>query len=213
MRRTGPDGVQHPPNAYVFGNEIGHRVTTFKRAWVAAVLRAHGSPAQRVTKTETRPDGTVRKRFTARLTAESQAQLRAINLHFHDLRREAGSRWLDGGVPLQVIRDWLGHANISQTSTYLRTGGRTFESCWAHFFRSAGSPAPAWLTSLRLGHRSRVAAKAARSSLLAPFRSLSETTCKRSSQRGPLSLLRLAGQSSSPVPSISNRSAAGLIAD
>jgi integrase len=48
-------------------------------------------------------------------------QLKAINLHFHDLRREADSRWLDGGVPLQVIRDWLGHANISQTSTYLES--------------------------------------------------------------------------------------------
>lgn len=41
------------------------------------------------------------------------------DLHFHDLRREAGSRWLEGGVPLQVVRDWLGHANVSQTSTYL----------------------------------------------------------------------------------------------
>jgi integrase len=43
------------------------------------------------------------------------------DLHFHDLRREAGSRWLDGGVPLQVVRDWLGHTNISQTSTYLES--------------------------------------------------------------------------------------------
>lgn len=41
------------------------------------------------------------------------------NLHFHDLRREAGSRWLEGGVPLQTVRDWLGHTNIAQTSTYL----------------------------------------------------------------------------------------------
>jgi integrase len=41
------------------------------------------------------------------------------DLHFHDLRREAGSRWLEGGVPLHTIRDWLGHTNISQTSTYL----------------------------------------------------------------------------------------------
>jgi integrase len=29
------------------------------------------------------------------------------------------SRWLDGGVPLYTIRDWLGHTNIAQTSTYL----------------------------------------------------------------------------------------------
>jgi integrase len=43
------------------------------------------------------------------------------DLHFHDLRREAGSRWLEGGVPLQIVREWLGHANISQTSTYLES--------------------------------------------------------------------------------------------
>jgi len=26
-----------------------------------------------------------------------------------------------GGVPLPTVRDWLGHANISQTSTYLES--------------------------------------------------------------------------------------------
>ena len=57
----------------------------------------------------------------AQLSPESRAALREINLHFHDLRREAGSRWLDGGVPLQVIRDRLGHTNISETSTYLES--------------------------------------------------------------------------------------------
>jgi len=41
------------------------------------------------------------------------------DLHFHDLRREAGSRWLEGGVPRQTVRDWLGHTNVAQTSTYL----------------------------------------------------------------------------------------------
>jgi integrase len=41
--------------------------------------------------------------------------LRAIDLHFHDPRREAGSRCLEGGVPLHRIQKWLGHANISQT--------------------------------------------------------------------------------------------------
>jgi integrase len=46
---------------------------------------------------------------------------RIVDLRFHDLRREAGSRWLEGGVPLQVVRDWLGHTNISQTSTYLES--------------------------------------------------------------------------------------------
>ncbi|HXG57079.1 MAG TPA: site-specific integrase [Vicinamibacterales bacterium] len=41
------------------------------------------------------------------------------DLHFHDLRREAGSRWMDAGIPLATIQRWLGHANIAQTSTYL----------------------------------------------------------------------------------------------
>ena len=43
------------------------------------------------------------------------------DLHFHDLRREAGSRWMEAGVPLATIQRWLGHTNISQTSTYLAT--------------------------------------------------------------------------------------------
>ncbi len=121
MRRTGPDGEPHPPTAYVFGNEAGESVKTFKRAWEAAVLRSHGQKPEYIVKTESRPDGTTQKRFTRVLTPECRARLRAIDLHFHDLRREAGSRWLDGGVPLHTIRDWLGHANISQTSTYLES--------------------------------------------------------------------------------------------
>ena len=43
------------------------------------------------------------------------------DLHFHDLRREAGSRWMEAGVPLATIQRWLGHTNIAQTSAYLST--------------------------------------------------------------------------------------------
>ena len=53
--------------------------------------------------------------------------------HFHDLRREAGSRWLDGGVPLHTIRDWLGHSNISQTSTYLAGTAQTQHDAMAAY--------------------------------------------------------------------------------
>jgi integrase len=42
------------------------------------------------------------------------------DLHFHDLRRECGSRWVEAGVSLVQVQAWLGHTNISQTSTYLR---------------------------------------------------------------------------------------------
>jgi integrase len=56
---------------------------------------------------------------TAWMTACRRAAV--SDLHFHDLRREAGSRWMEAGVPLATIQRWLGHANIAQTSTYLAT--------------------------------------------------------------------------------------------
>lgn len=56
---------------------------------------------------------------TAWNTAVTKAKI--DDLHFHDLRREAGSRWMERGVSLATIQKWLGHANIKQTSTYLAT--------------------------------------------------------------------------------------------
>lgn len=105
MRRLDPAGHPLPADGYVFGNEIGEQVKSHKRAWSTAVLKAHGH-RPRYTK-------------TGHLVDASRAALRTIDLHFHHLRREAGSRWLEGGVPLHTIRDWLGHTNIAQTSTYL----------------------------------------------------------------------------------------------
>lgn len=49
------------------------------------------------------------------------ARAKVHGLRFHDLRREAGSRWMEAGVPLGTIQRWLGHTNIAQTSTYLAT--------------------------------------------------------------------------------------------
>jgi integrase len=94
-------------------------VDGFKRAWSTAVLKAHG----------------VKPEFTdsTNLTPASRAAFAKINLHFHDLRREAGSRWLDGGVPLHTIRDWLGHSNISQTSTYLSSTLDTSDEAMRRF--------------------------------------------------------------------------------
>ena len=73
--------------------------------WETTVLRANGI-ALVVTK-------------TGNLTPECRAAYKRINLHLHDLRREAGSRWLDAGIPLHQVQAWLGHTNISQTSAYL----------------------------------------------------------------------------------------------
>ena len=105
MRRFDPLGEPVPMSGFVFGNEIGQRVQSTKRAWHTAVLKAYGYE----------PSYTK----TMNLSPESRKVLAEINLHFHDLRREAGSRWLEGEVPLHRIRDWLGHTSISQTSTYL----------------------------------------------------------------------------------------------
>jgi len=109
-RRCDPAGDLLPPSAYVFGDEIGRkRQSSFKHDWENAVLLAHGHKPVRVQ--------------GGKMTPASRAVYRTINLHFHDLRREAGSRWMDAGVPLATIQRWLGHHNISQTSTYLAASG------------------------------------------------------------------------------------------
>jgi integrase len=41
------------------------------------------------------------------------------NLHFHDLRHEAGSRMLEAGWPLHHVQAVLGHADAKTTGTYL----------------------------------------------------------------------------------------------
>jgi integrase len=50
-----------------------------------------------------------------------------VGLHFHDLRREAGSRMLEGGVPEHVVQRMLGHANLATTSRYLKTTRRVMQ--------------------------------------------------------------------------------------
>ena len=86
MRRLDPDGEEHRPDAYVFGNELGEPVKTIKTAW--------------------------------RLTCQ---RAKITGLHFHDLRREAASRLLEGDVPEQYVQAVLGHADLSTTSKYLAT--------------------------------------------------------------------------------------------
>jgi integrase len=44
---------------------------------------------------------------------------KVTNLHLHDLRREFASQMSEAGVPIQQVRDALGHANITMTNTYL----------------------------------------------------------------------------------------------
>ncbi len=106
MARLDPAGRELPPEAYVFGNEVGEQVTFPKKAWETTVLKAHGHT----------PEWEPGK---GKLTAACRARLQAIDLHFHDLRHEGGSRLLEAGCPLHYVRDMLGHADISTTSRYL----------------------------------------------------------------------------------------------
>ncbi len=86
MRRTGPDGRPHGPEAYVFGNEVGERISWISWAWRAACRKAG-----------------------------------LADLRFHDLRREFACRLLESRAELHDVRDFLGHANITTTSRYLRS--------------------------------------------------------------------------------------------
>ena len=102
-RRNDPAGNPLPPDAFVFGDEIGRRRGSIKTAWKLACKRAN-----------------------------------VFDLHFHDLRREAGSRWMDAGVALGTIQRWLGHHNVSQTSTYLAASLGNDDDAMRAFEQAAG---------------------------------------------------------------------------
>jgi len=56
--------------------------------------------------------------FRLRVLGDAQ---RSGNVHFHDLRREFARRLLESRAELHDVRDFLGHANITTTSRYLRS--------------------------------------------------------------------------------------------
>ena len=87
-------------------NGAGEPIASPKKAWEICVLKAHGFKPQWV-------------KPSFKLSAESRARLEAIDLHFHDLRHEAGSRWIEAGGPLHHVQQTLGHADLKQTSTYV----------------------------------------------------------------------------------------------
>ena len=107
LRRHAADGEDHPPTAYIFGNEAGEQVSSVRRAWDTAVLKAHGhEPVWSA---------------PGKLAPESRAVLRSINLHFHDVRRQFACTLLESGADLHDVRDLLGHANITTTSRYVQS--------------------------------------------------------------------------------------------
>lgn len=110
-------GREYLPTAYVFG-KLGARVHTVKKTWETVVLKSHGYEPTWV---------------RGALSPQSRIDLARVDLHFHDLRHEAGSRWLEAGWPLHHIQEMLGHANISQTSTYLHASEQGLQDSMQRF--------------------------------------------------------------------------------
>jgi integrase len=53
------------------------------------------------------------------LAASCQAKLKELDLHWHDLRHECASRWLEDGLDVREIQVLLGHAKLEITQRHL----------------------------------------------------------------------------------------------
>ena len=62
------------------------------------------------------------------------------DLHFHDLRREFACRLLESSADLHDVRDFLGHANITTTSRYLRSSPVRLAQALERMEAAAGEP-------------------------------------------------------------------------
>lgn len=134
--RLDPNDEPQAPTAFVFGDELGGRIKCVRRAWQTAVLKAHDhQPAWHWTKGRT-------KKGVGKLSKTSQAQYHAIDLHFHDLRHEAGSRLLEAGWPLHEVQQMLGHTSLEQTSTYLNATLRGMHRSMRAFDRARSEMQP-----------------------------------------------------------------------
>jgi integrase len=111
--------------AYVFGTATGERIGSYKKAWETTVLKAHGITPVWV---------------NGGLSPECRAHLERIDLTFHDLRNEAGSRWLESGWPLHHIMQMLGHASLEQTSIYLNVHVGGLDESTRRFDRERDRP-------------------------------------------------------------------------
>lgn len=82
------------------------RIKNVKTAWETAVLKAHGVKPERT---------------RGKLSAANRAKLSEIDLNFHDLRHEAGSRKLEAERPwpLHAVSAWLGHTKLETTAKHL----------------------------------------------------------------------------------------------
>jgi integrase len=115
-------------DAHVFGDGIGQRVKCVRKAWDTAVLKSHGHTPVWV--------------GSNTLAPECRAALRAVDLHFHDLRHEAGSRFHEAGWPLHHVQYLLGHQSLEQTTTYLNVTLTGLEESMRRFDESVARCTP-----------------------------------------------------------------------
>jgi integrase len=77
-----------------YGDEMGRQVTSFEKAWQ-----------------------TIRQTVHTEFSNEGYG----VDLHWHDLRHECGSRLSDSGVDGRRIQELLGHSTLVTTQRYLNT--------------------------------------------------------------------------------------------
>jgi integrase len=94
-----------PPHDLAFGDANGDRYND-RSAWETVVLLAH----QKIT-----------LNGRGRTLGQAAADLQAIGLHFHDIRRECASQWWEQMDPKDIhkLSLWLGHAGWRVTQRYL----------------------------------------------------------------------------------------------
>jgi hypothetical protein len=79
-----------------------------------------------------------RKGNSNALSSQSRAQLRMIDLHFHDLRHEGGIRLLEKGWQLHWLQKMYGHATLAQTSKYLHADEFVLPDVMRQFEQKSG---------------------------------------------------------------------------
>jgi integrase len=91
--------------AYVFGDEDGGYVKSFRKAWESVVLLANEAEPERASR-------------RGALSKESRRRFKGVDLHWHDFRHEGLSRYGEGGMTLSELRVLAGHTNPKTTQRY-----------------------------------------------------------------------------------------------
>ena len=90
----------------MFDDATGAFVGDFNRLWREVKLIASGM----------QPEYVKRGGY---LTASCKGKLKELDLHWHDLRHECASRWLEDGLDVREIQVLLGHAKLEITQRYM----------------------------------------------------------------------------------------------